>query len=69
MKRSSERMAEEKELRRLEREFDERFAAMQTKAATRAADELFEMSPRELAEAAIRAAAALRSTDTDAASE
>ena len=49
------------ELARLERAFDGMLAAMQTEDATRAADALFEMSPRELGEAAARAASARRS--------
>lgn len=57
-----ELIEEDVELRRLEREFDEMLATMQTRAAARGADELFEMSPRELGEAAVRAAAAVRST-------
>jgi prevent-host-death family protein len=56
-----ELVGEDSELRRLERQFDEMLAGMQTAEAARAADELFDMSPRELGEAAVRAAAAVRS--------
>jgi len=48
------------ELERLEREFDEMFAAMQTAEAARAADALFEMPPRKLGEAAVRMASPSR---------
>lgn len=53
-------LADDTELRRLEREFDTMVAAMQAEDAVRAADSLFEMSPQEMGEAAVRMAAALR---------
>lgn len=56
-----ELLEEDTELQRLEREFDEMLTEMQTADAAGAADELFEMSPQELGEAAARAAAAVRS--------
>ena len=51
---------EDSELRRLEAEFDDMLAAMQTESAAGAADELFAMTPEELGEAAVRAAGAVR---------
>lgn len=54
-------LGDDTELRRLERQFDTMLAAMQTEDAARAADSLFEMSPQELGEAAVRMAAAIRS--------
>lgn len=51
-------LGDDTELRRLEQEFDTMLAAMQTEDAARAADSLFEMSPQDLGEAAVRMAAA-----------
>jgi prevent-host-death family protein len=67
--RYQELIEEDVELRRLEREFDEMLAAMQTEKASRAADELFGMLPAELGEAAVRAAAAVRSAGGDTAAD
>lgn len=53
-RRYRELVGDDADLQRLEREFDELLAALQTEEAARAADALFEMSPQELGEAAVR---------------
>lgn len=67
--RYQELVGDDTNLRRLEREFDAMLAAMQTNDAARAADALFDMSPRELGEAAVRMAAEMRSDAARAAGD